>query len=89
MVPFALTHPAVTPISETASGPGSWIGEVKADESLGLYLDVFISTILGAIPWQVGTHSLKGCGGGGGVDSYFWSITKISIGIIPIGHFEQ
>ena len=48
-----MTHPAVTPISQTATGPNSWIGEVKADESIGLYFDQVISVILGAIPWQV------------------------------------
>ena len=53
MIPFALTHPAVTPITETASSPESWIGEIKADESLGLYIDLLISVVLGGIPWQV------------------------------------
>ncbi len=53
VTPFALTHPAVTPITVTASRPGSWIGEIKVDASLGLLLDMFISTILSGIPWQV------------------------------------
>ncbi len=53
VIPFAMTHPAVTPISQTASAANSWIGEVKADVSIGLYLDQMVSVVLGVIPFQV------------------------------------
>ncbi len=59
VIPFALTHPAVTLITETASGPDSWIGEIKADKSLGLYFDQLVSVILGGMPWQVSLHKGK------------------------------
>ena len=55
VIPFAMTHPAVTPISETARGPESWIGEIKLDESLGLYIDLIVLFILGGMPFQVHT----------------------------------
>ncbi len=54
VVPFAMTHSAVTPITETASGPDSWIGELHLDESLGLYIDLILAFVLGGMPFQVG-----------------------------------
>ncbi|XP_013392018.1 high-affinity choline transporter 1-like [Lingula anatina] len=47
-VPFALTHPSVGSIVETAS---EWGGEL--DASLGAaWVDLFIAMTLGSIPWQ-------------------------------------
>lgn len=52
-VPFALTHDAVTAITETANTEnGGWKGYLEG-VSWGLYIDFALLLIFGGIPWQV------------------------------------
>ncbi len=53
VIPFALHHPSVTSLTETTSGPDSWIGELRGDWSLSFYLDLFFTGIIGGLPFQV------------------------------------
>ncbi|CAH1777686.1 unnamed protein product [Owenia fusiformis] len=48
-VPFAAHHEAVQEIGTTAT---DWIGKVEPYEA-GAWLDVFLLTMLGGVPWQV------------------------------------
>lgn len=53
-IPFALMHPAVTNIAETAhQEEGSWLGSLNPDAWIGNYIDTGLLLIFGGIPWQV------------------------------------
>ena len=60
-IPFALTHDAVTSLSDTAFDGSNWVG----DENLGRnwwsgnYIDSSLLLIFGGIPWQVRTPHAK------------------------------
>ncbi|CAL1527461.1 unnamed protein product [Lymnaea stagnalis] len=50
IVPFALTHDAVTPI--TTNNSEAWLGELTPDYAAN-YIDYGLLLIFGGIPWQV------------------------------------
>ena len=52
-VPFAMTHPAVGSISETAP---QWIGTI-ATEDIAVWIDGGLLLVFGGIPWQVSQRS--------------------------------
>ncbi len=52
-IPFALRHPAVTPLGETLYAPDSWLGQIHPDHSIALYIDLILSVTFGTVPWQV------------------------------------
>ncbi|CAH1794641.1 unnamed protein product [Owenia fusiformis] len=54
-IPFAMTHAAVTPITETAlpgNGTAGWVGTIAVAD-LGVWIDYALLLIFGGIPWQV------------------------------------
>ncbi|XP_022780106.1 high-affinity choline transporter 1-like [Stylophora pistillata] len=48
-IPFAMTHKAVTSITEDSS---KWVGEIPTDQ-IGVWLDYAMLLICGGLPWQV------------------------------------
>ncbi|XP_074648202.1 high-affinity choline transporter 1-like [Tubulanus polymorphus] len=56
-VPFAMTHEAVTPISETLP---QWIGHLDS-KLTGIYMDYGLLLIFGGIPWQVYFQRVLSC----------------------------
>lgn len=52
-VPFALLHPAVTPLPVTAAANTTWLGSLKPDPWIGNWIDSALLLIGGGIPWQV------------------------------------
>lgn len=52
-IPFALTHQAVSPITDTAWGHDGWIGSLSSDVSLCSYVDSALMLLLGGSVWSV------------------------------------
>ena len=52
-VGFAMAHPAVSNISQTAFGADGWIGVLPLDPYVGNWIDLALLIILGGVPWQV------------------------------------
>ena len=50
---FALAHPAVSNIGETALGADGWVGVLHPDPFVGNWLDLGLLLVFGGIPWQV------------------------------------